>query len=675
MRLLPDITGIGFTLSIQDPYTINNQLIVDMYTNSTWSMYGNDDVDIVFKTEDNSSYAINRERLYDVYNHLIDRNRGIRFFDENEYEIRFTTCERYINLIQCQCNEFHTSTHFYDGAKNRLLVQNRIASYRNEGYYSSGRMYYSFPSVSTDNYIDTGIDRGTITFRNDDAISFTVNNNFFNRDLFRPYSAPGTTNEESFIHNYNYKPEYIKHRLANEEGSLLLGAEIEVAGNTDYTIDKNEVVKKCIQIMNGSDSVSEDLIYSTSDSTVQIELDTMPCSLEFHKQMNYKEMFKYLDEKGYKGHDCESAGLHIHADRSYLGNSELKQSLVISKILYILEKFNDEICVIARRNNSYSTFVGKEEVNKSLVKLYNKYNNTGKRVALNLQHPDTIEFRCFKSTLKYETFILTLEFVQDIINYAKSINVEDIELIQWADLMDTFSDDLKAYYEERKKKEEKKAATVKEDNSDYRYTQMIHGSRANAIRNDAVIRDVTDWVNGVSNATASISFSASEAARNLNNWRTELLSASDSLEALANQYNGSLELISETKESLEKKIKDIKKALRVVTNYMQKKKLQKELCDLRTELKKLKKKERNNSHNTNNVTSANTTNTSEINTPNETRATISWDLNNASSNNRIYAIDGSTLTTTNNDWCTATINYATSTISDTVGEICSHISY
>ena len=171
--------------------------------------------------------------------------------------------------------------------------------------------------------------------------------------------------------------------------------------------------------MNGSDTDDENLIYSTSDSTVQIDLDTMPCSLEYHKTLNYKQMFEYLDKQGYKGHDANSAGLHIHADRKYLGKTELMQQLTIAKILYILEKFNDQICVIARRNNSYSEFVGNGKDESSIVDLYGKYKNKGKRAALNLQHPETIEFRCFRSTLKYETFILTLEFVQDIIDYAK----------------------------------------------------------------------------------------------------------------------------------------------------------------------------------------------------------------------------------------------------------------
>ena len=74
--------------------------------------------------------------------------------------------------------------------------------------------------------------------------------------------------------------------------TLLLGIEIEVGGNQkDPGSDdgRNDIVKKCIQIMNKSDSDEEKFIYSTHDSSVQIELDTMPCSLRYHKEkMNYK---------------------------------------------------------------------------------------------------------------------------------------------------------------------------------------------------------------------------------------------------------------------------------------------------------------------------------------------------------------------------------------------------
>ena len=167
-------------------------------------------------------------------------------------------------------------------------------------------------------------------------------------------------------------------------------------------------------------------------------------------------MFKYLDDEGYKGHDCITAGLHIHANRDYLGKTKLQQELVISKILYIIEKFNDNICIIARRNNDYSKFVGDRAKEDTALILFDKYKREGKRAALNLEHKDTIEFRMFKSTLKYETFILTLEFVKNIIDFAKSVSIEEIENMNWNDLMKTFSKDLQQYYTDRYNKAFKK---------------------------------------------------------------------------------------------------------------------------------------------------------------------------------------------------------------------------
>lgn len=307
--------------------------------------------------------------------------------------------------------------------------------------------------------------------RYNNSISFhssaiTFNNSEWDRGFINNIILNKT---KTYIHQFNYIPKYIKHFMPgeSEDTTLLLGAEIEVGGNNNISSDndKNSTVKKCIQIMNGSDSDEENLIYSTHDSTVQIEFDTMPCSLEFHKnKMNYRKMFEYLDKEGYKGHDCKTAGLHIHANRSYLGKSRISQELVISKILYILEKFNDEICVIARRDNDYSEFAGEKQNEDSIVELYGKYKDKGKRAALNLQHKDTIEFRMFRSTLKYETFILTLEFVKDIIDYAKSVDIEEIELAKWSDLMNCFSSELRKYYEFRYQKKVKdiNGSTVKQ---------------------------------------------------------------------------------------------------------------------------------------------------------------------------------------------------------------------
>lgn len=136
-----------------------------------------------------------------------------------------------------------------------------------------------------------------------------------------------------------------------------------------------------------------------------------------------------------------------------------------------MEKFNKEICVIARRSTYYSDFPGDKEKVETLFSNFDKYLDKGKNAALNLQHPNTIEFRMFKSTLNYDSFINVLDFVACIVDYARATSIEDIEFSQWEDLMDLFPNNLKKYYTYRfeyendidVKKIKKRIQTLKHD--------------------------------------------------------------------------------------------------------------------------------------------------------------------------------------------------------------------
>lgn len=465
-----------FDLNLHYPYSVNGKII-----NYTHLGYRDDACYIVdneyntyYLTHDYAEIINDALKLHSSIYHECDtdsRRRQIITKLENinrrEYGGNDFALLNSVLAERSRNGNYYHDRILYDTTCNKACVYNCDGTIIDVVY-----LHQSFMPSSTQRGRRSEITSTSLTVdeaaRYNNSISFhssaiTFNNSEWDRGFINNIISNKT---KTYIHQFNYIPKYIKHFMPgeSEDTTLLLGAEIEVGGNNNISSDndKNSTVKKCIQIMNGSDSDEENLIYSTHDSTVQIEFDTMPCSLEFHKnKMNYREMFEYLDKEGYKGHDCETAGLHIHANRNYLGKSRISQELVISKILYILEKFNDEICVIARRDNEYSEFVGSKKEENSLVELYGKYKDHGKRAALNLQHKDTIEFRMFKSTLKYETFILTLKFVKDIIDYAKSASIEEIELIKWADLMKLFSPALRNYYTERYNKQYKK--TMNED--------------------------------------------------------------------------------------------------------------------------------------------------------------------------------------------------------------------
>lgn len=463
IRFKSPVNNEVFDLSLHYPYLVNGKIIINTnFSRTNRNGYIIDqELGTYYLPYDYAEIISNALRLHrNIYNcsayhadpqRIMTELKGIhRLGDEIEYVTRVVRGQNrdgniFHNTIlyDTTCNKAHV----YDcnGSIVSSIRLNQIATLSSQrGRRAEAPIFEDELNINNFNRLI-------------DSVRTSSNSRAFEREYFCNFVS---SQSKTYIHQFNYIPKYIKHFMPgeSEDTTLLLGAEIEVGGNNNIPSDndKNSTVKKCIQIMNGSDSDEENLIYSTHDSTVQIEFDTMPCSLEFHKnKMNYREMFEYLDKEGYKGHDCETAGLHIHANRSYLGKSRISQELVISKILYILEKFNDEICVIARRDNDYSEFAGEKQNEDSIVELYGKYKDKGKRAALNLQHKDTIEFRMFKSTLKYETFILTLEFVKDIIDYAKSVDIEEIELAKWSDLMNCFSSELRKYYEFRYQKKVK----------------------------------------------------------------------------------------------------------------------------------------------------------------------------------------------------------------------------
>lgn len=605
MRLLSDITIDELKISLQDPYTINGRL--PLYINLT---RGLERTNVTVKLDNNRCYIFCMPDMIFAYDAI--------YIDEEEREIQNPPqyTEDLFRRIQEQTRNIININH-RASLINRLKKQNRISGYPELINYLSFLSSNELPidpcsliriinNTNAENEIRINTDQlsilgettpSSITFTNEAVASIneaherarTLSEYFRDReervssnsesswyDLLRSATSATRTASSSlsntsgtpikkYIHEYNYKPKYIKHYMPGEDSAttLLLGAEIEVGDNPYGITDKKEGhVKKCIQIMNGSDSDEETLIYSTADSTVQIELDTMPCSLAFHKEkMNYRKLFKYLDKEGYKGHDCSTAGLHIHANRSYLGKSKLVQQLTISKILYLLEKFNDEICVIARRGNNYSRFMGSGKNEDSIIDLYWKYDRT-KHVALNLTHTDTIEFRCFKSTLKYETFILTLEFVSKIIDFAKAINIEEIELVKWDNLLDTFSTELKDYYYKRKELEKKKAReeqlsrTVTENNN---FREQLQGTSTCS----------SAYYNGYVNF--------------------RLINADmDSSLGLSN-----LGLVESTPEmrinEFKKQIKNMKKQIKNSRNGLERIRLQRELNELQRELSELKR--------------------------------------------------------------------------------------
>lgn len=237
-----------------------------------------------------------------------------------------------------------------------------------------------------------------------------------------------------YIKSYNYSPDkFIFSSLEEEkeECKLFLGTEIEIdcAGEDEENAKwVNENLENCYTVHDGS-------------LTRGFEIVTQPSTIKYHKQMNYRKVFEWLSKKGYKSHDTKTCGLHIHVNRDYLSKNKTVQDLCITKILFLLEKYWKEVVRIARRDsNSYSQKIKRDSDEDSLFDLLYKAKGSGyfsgaKYNCLNLLHKETIEFRIFKGTLKYETYMATLEFVKNIVDVCKKVSLEDIQSITFENII------------------------------------------------------------------------------------------------------------------------------------------------------------------------------------------------------------------------------------------------
>ncbi|EXG87760.1 putative amidoligase enzyme [Clostridium sp. ASBs410] len=273
-------------------------------------------------------------------------------------------------------------------------------------------------------------------------------NRLYNRCFYQDQKLAGI---KKYIKSWNYIPkEYMFHEVADED-RLYLGVELEIdSGGEDED--------KARHICNVMNRESEN-IYCKHDGSLNdgFEIVTHPCTLDYHKQLDYEEMFEWLVKNKYRSHDTSTCGLHVHINRSFFGEDKLTRDLCISKLLYLFEKYWDKVELIARRSSNRFARRFLLEEDDTPIDLYAKSQASDKYGAINLKHKDTVEIRIFKGTLNYNTYISTLEFVCAMVKIAKETDIYEIQYVTWDKIKTQFSNELNGYIFEReeiKKKDE-----------------------------------------------------------------------------------------------------------------------------------------------------------------------------------------------------------------------------
>lgn len=188
-----------------------------------------------------------------------------------------------------------------------------------------------------------------------------------------------------------------------------------------------------------------------------MEMVSDPRSLKSHYEVadKLKEGFKMLVDNGYRSNDTSTCGLHFHVSRPYQKEiddlrysdneedkkkrEELinKQEEIIDRIILVMETYKEELVKFSRRKDRtwckwLSDVVSCDNGKITSLDFIKKVKgeSMGHHRALNLENHNTIEFRIFKGTLNFNTFMASLELVNNIATLCSDLDLP-LEKITW----------------------------------------------------------------------------------------------------------------------------------------------------------------------------------------------------------------------------------------------------
>lgn len=250
------------------------------------------------------------------------------------------------------------------------------------------------------------------------------------------------------IDEYGYKPEPVFYGKYNKANTRFFGVELEVDGGGESGDNATQLK----EIANND----EERIYIKSDGSIDdgFEIVSHPMTLDYHiNEMPWADVMRKAVSMNYRSHQTSTCGLHIHVNRVSLGSNVAEQEETIGKILFFVEKHWDEIVKFTRRTesrlNQWAARYGYESSPKAIMDKVKK-SNFGRYCAVNLCNYSTIEFRIFRGTLKLNTFIATLQFVNKVCELCTTETEEAIETMSWSEFVNSVTEpELIQYLKER----------------------------------------------------------------------------------------------------------------------------------------------------------------------------------------------------------------------------------
>jgi len=212
------------------------------------------------------------------------------------------------------------------------------------------------------------------------------------------------------------------------KAQIFLGLELEIEVNEEISrSEKAQTILNAIGTYRDDKNNGFTYCLAEDDGSLNygFELVTGYTGLDVHeKQLAY---FK-KPIRGLRSHDTSTCGLHIHIDKR---NMSLNHATKM--ILFMNDSGNQKLIkTIARRTSSRFAKIANKKADYQWLKSAKRSGdplrtlNDDRYESLNFQNDNTIEFRLFKGTLKFESIMSCLEFTYATWFFCKDNGYQDL---------------------------------------------------------------------------------------------------------------------------------------------------------------------------------------------------------------------------------------------------------
>ena len=223
------------------------------------------------------------------------------------------------------------------------------------------------------------------------------------------------------------------HFLGRETSTKFEGVEIEMQVYQHQS--RNEVVEMFRDCFNQEQTNVICKRDGSLDPKKGFEMSTTNCSFQYHKNHFWNDFFELKPAQYCKAYDGSDCGIHIHTNRSYFSENNLRAL----NCFYNNPKNRNLIVDIAGRDEhqDYCRFIPSVTFDDPIFTRGDDENGRAyKYRVINFNNKDTVEVRIFRSNLKQISFFRYLEFNHTVQEWIKETDPVEYDKITWIEYFD-----------------------------------------------------------------------------------------------------------------------------------------------------------------------------------------------------------------------------------------------